>query len=859
MKWRSAHVLAPAGVLCAIMIAHTILETARDALFLARLGPQHLAWAYLAIAATAFVAVVSFRRWGRLRDPRGLLIAFLMFAVAGTCVLATTITLDPSVSFVLYVWTGLVATLVVPTFWTLIDRGVAIDGAKQHFAAIGAGGAVGALTGSAIAGALGRVIEAHYLVTVGAVAFAAALLGAIAFAPRTRAPAEARRSPRRRGRYASWMFAIVLISTIALTIGDLTFKRVIAERLPPEDLAVAFGAIYTGLNVLSLVLQVAVTPMLLSRFGVGGALLVLPVVLATSSLGFVATGALIAIIFMKLGDGALRHSLHRVATEILYVPMAAAEREATKPIADAFGQRGGQAAAALVVLALTAAGAGSTSFALVTVAIGVVWLVVIGLVRGRYIQQFRDTLRAGEIHRDVRVPELDATSIALLTEALSSPDEHEALAALELLARGGRVPALILYHPHPSVVRRALELLGPELERVLPHLFEHVDPQVRAAAIAAAHRSGCYPDRVLAALDDPEPDVRAVARLAADTGVDDLLAESTSTRLALARAVGLAGDHTGLIPELLSRREPQVLREVLRILARSPKLVELDRLQAMLADPHVRADVRRVHVAVGVPALRHLIEGLDDPRTPVLVRRHIPRTIALFPSREAVAALVARLPREPDGTTEFKILRALGRMRAVDPRLPIDASTVRTYANRAVADAVRYATLADRLAAEPQRSPGTELLAELLAEKRGLAIEHVFRALHILQPRAGLRSVHDAITSGDPERRATAREIVEHLVRAELRVPLLAVLDDLPPEVRRARVGSLAAGPFPTYESFVAELLADRSESLRCVAAHHVAERRLLALRPDLARLTTLDSPPLVAHAFEQAIERLDV
>ena len=34
---------APAAVLFAIMAAHAILETARDALFLSRLGPEHLA------------------------------------------------------------------------------------------------------------------------------------------------------------------------------------------------------------------------------------------------------------------------------------------------------------------------------------------------------------------------------------------------------------------------------------------------------------------------------------------------------------------------------------------------------------------------------------------------------------------------------------------------------------------------------------------------------------------------------------------------------------------------------------------------------------------------------------------------
>jgi hypothetical protein len=85
------------------------------------------------------------------------------------------------------------------------------------------------------------------------------------------------------------------------------------------------------------------------------------------------------------------------------------------------------------------------SFAVLVVA-GIFAFVVLAIVllRGRYIRQFRDTLRAGEIHRDAVIPDLDATSSELLTAALASPDELEALAALELRAvKGGRVPVLV--------------------------------------------------------------------------------------------------------------------------------------------------------------------------------------------------------------------------------------------------------------------------------------------------------------------------------------------------------------------------------------------------------------------------------
>src|SRR5215467_6079294 len=91
--------LAPAVVLFAILVAHSVLETARDALFLSRLGAHHLASAYLAMAACAVGAVMLVRALG-VRNARGMLIRFLLCATVGTAVLATVITSSSSAVFV---------------------------------------------------------------------------------------------------------------------------------------------------------------------------------------------------------------------------------------------------------------------------------------------------------------------------------------------------------------------------------------------------------------------------------------------------------------------------------------------------------------------------------------------------------------------------------------------------------------------------------------------------------------------------------------------------------------------------------------------------------------------------------------
>ncbi len=893
----------PAMVLFLIMVAHALLETARDALFLTKLGPDRLAWAYVAIAVTALAAFVAVRRWNTAHDARWMLLAFLIFAGVGTSVLAVALRQSQWAAFVLYVWTGLVASLVVPTFWLLLDGEVKIGEAKRVVARVAAGGSLGALVGSALASVLAHLLPARHLVTAGAIGFGIAAVTVtplLAGRHARRAPAPqpktaAARDEKLRAdrsmaerlvaetpvlekmrRFGRLLIAFAVVSTVTLTVGDLMFKRVLSERIDPDQIATVFGAVYTGLNVLALVIQLVITPRLIERLGVGNALAVLPLMVLATSLGFVLTGAAVAVLALKLADGGLRNSIHRVTTELLYLPMAMTERERVKPVVEVVGQRGGQALAAVLVLVLATGPTATWTLAVMTVVMASFWLVAVLFTRRAYLRRFRDTLDAVGIQREVAIPDLDEAAISMLTAALASPDERQSIAALSLLAeRGRKIPALVLYHPNTAVVRHALSRLEGDLredvQQVLLQLTEHADPEVRAAALAASSRTGLHPRRLIASLDDVEPEIRAAAAVGlvlmknppqvdARARIDALRDGTTADRVALAHAIVRMPSPVfrPVLLHLLSRRETAVARQVLRAWELAPELADLDRLLLVLENPRVRGEARAVCVAGGQKYLARLIQALDDPRTSLGVRRHLPRTISRFRTAEAVAALVDRLPREPDGTTAFKILRALGRMTMDDPALPVDASPIRAYVERCTQDALRYARLSEALQLHrvPRPLPGFSLLLELLDEKRTHAVERVFRAHGIRHPKDDFRSIHDALVSSDEAHGGAARELLEHVLTLDERTPLFDLIErGDTPSAAEAEIHER----FPTYNDVLSALLADHSDALRCVTAHHVAERKLTEFRDELMRLKPLTESKLVTQAFEQAIARLDV
>src|SRR5262245_1379981 len=93
-----------------LIAGHTILETARDTLFLEKLPADRLAFVYALLAGLTFISASWNARFVKSFGRRYALIFTLVIAAYGTTVLhfqpqtATTV-------FVLYLWSGLLGTL----------------------------------------------------------------------------------------------------------------------------------------------------------------------------------------------------------------------------------------------------------------------------------------------------------------------------------------------------------------------------------------------------------------------------------------------------------------------------------------------------------------------------------------------------------------------------------------------------------------------------------------------------------------------------------------------------------------------------------------------------------------------------
>src|SRR5258708_21611641 len=174
----SRPVVASFGSLLCIVIAHTTLETVRDAMFLVHVGPGALGYMYIITAAlTLAVGAVSSNIGARFGVRRALMVAQLASA-AGS---AAFFFLPPTrlVLTGLYAFIAVRGALLVPQLWATTAALFHAGQGRRLFGTIAIAGVLGAVLGtSAAAGALSAPdLRWLFLVSAGALLVSSVFIG----------------------------------------------------------------------------------------------------------------------------------------------------------------------------------------------------------------------------------------------------------------------------------------------------------------------------------------------------------------------------------------------------------------------------------------------------------------------------------------------------------------------------------------------------------------------------------------------------------------------------------------------------------------------------------------------------------
>jgi ATP:ADP antiporter, AAA family len=851
------------SVLLVTISAHTVLETARDALFLAKLAPRNLALVYVATALFTIVFTPLSVRLTRSAGAKNALVVTLLvtaFAAAWFRIRAP----GAASVFGLYVFGALSATLLVGQFWLLAGTLFTAAQSRRLFGPLASGGVLGGVGGAALAALLLNVVPVRGLLGVASLLyFAAAFLATrlvieeVAAAPSraiqsspvaNSAPLRPQLAKLQGDPFLARLAIMAVLSIGVSVVIDYLYKAKVSRTIPPEALGAFFARYQLVLSLGSLLLQVAITGPVVQRIGVVGLALTGPLLL---TFGGTMTAILAApfwlVVVLKATDTSLRNSLGRVASELLWAPVE--QQAQARGFVDLIVTRVAQAVVGGVLLAATMQRAFRPGHLAATASVlAALWLLVGAGIRKPYIALFRKALTRGGVEREFMLTELDLTSVETLVEALARPQPSEVIAAMNVLSERKRerlIPALILLHGDEGVLLRALELLGPSGRKdwysLGERLLESASPRVQQAVVRAFALAGEV--QVLGrAAQHPSAGLRTfaalyLAQLAGETMDGDPLGwelfadDDDEHTLKLAFIEALAAHPTPDAPRILLgfSRLPALAGAVTAALELAGDASSIDFLISRLKWADDRLSARRGLKRLGEPALDALERALNDEGLERRVRIHVPRSISAFLSKAALEILLKAVVDHENGLVRYKALRGLEQI-ALETSLRIASGPIFHEVTRNALEYLRLfaAELAlknDRVASARLES---QLVIELLDDKIAQSRDRLARLLQVLHRGDDIPAIFSALMSSDRRRRGRAVEFLDALIRGidrssdDAAVLLRLVVDDLPAELRAERA-SERVGVFPDARAALTALSHDTDESVRSLSSRALA------------------------------------
>ncbi len=383
--------------------SYYVIRPLRDALGLAG-REDALTWLFLLTLVGVFLLNPLF---GALvaRFPRRVFVPVVYHVLAASLVVFAVLlaALGPAgrttVAQVFFVWASIFNLFAVSVFWGFMADVWTSGQGQRLFGAIGVGGTLGSIAGSALTGALVAKLGPPPLLVFAALllegaVFAIARLVRVARENHAAAPAHgdalhALDQPPPRGSaftglrlvltrpYLLAICGFLLLYTMSSTFLYFEQARIVRTAFADAGARAAFfGRVDLAVNVLTVLAQLLLAGRVIPRLGVGGTLAILPLVTlgGFAVLGLAPVLAVLAV--FQVVRRATEYALVRPARETLFTVVGRDEKYTSKSFIDTFVYRGGDALGALGDRALAALQLGAAGIALVFAPLAVLWLLL---------------------------------------------------------------------------------------------------------------------------------------------------------------------------------------------------------------------------------------------------------------------------------------------------------------------------------------------------------------------------------------------------------------------------------------------------------------------------------------------------
>ena len=378
--------LLSALLFCTLLASYYLMRPLRDELAVDA-GTGKLAWTFTATFVVMLLAVPLFG-WLLSRFPLArvlpgiyLFFAASLLAFAALLVLPATAALAGPAFFV---WVSVFNLCVVSVFWSLMADLHSPQAAARLFGLIAAGGSIGAVAGPLLAIALIDHLGRGVLLPTAATLLTIAAILLVALRQHGD-PQGARQSlgghPLQgvkavlRQPYLLGICGRLLLYSGTSTLLYFSQTEIVGQAIADRnERTQLFAAMDLAVNSLTLLGQILLTGRILSRFGSGAGLAVLPLVSLAGFALLALSPSLAVIVGVQVLRRAANFALARPARETLFTVVGRDERFKAKNLIDTVVYRGGDALSGWLHSALQALGLAVAGIATVALPLAAAWL-----------------------------------------------------------------------------------------------------------------------------------------------------------------------------------------------------------------------------------------------------------------------------------------------------------------------------------------------------------------------------------------------------------------------------------------------------------------------------------------------------
>src|SRR5215210_6199872 len=484
-------ILAFLYVAC-VVAAYLLAKPLRNSLFLKEYGPYALVYAYAAVPLVLSVFVAAYARILARVGTRLVTIGTLIFFSLNVLGFWYALRFARSewLPAAFYIWVNCFGVIAPVQAWSFANSLFDVRQARRLFGLIGAGASLGAIAGGVLArflvGPVGGTVN-MLLVLAGLILVAAVIVAVASKRLRARGVSRVRTAPRSAQPLAHSLNLIrespylrlvaILVFLVAITTQWTNFQlSVVADRRFGGDIdsmTAFFGTFNFMVGGGGFLLQLFLTGPSLRRFGIGFAIMLLPLFIAFGSALTLVAPVFLAVLFTNASDQGLRFSLDKAAYELLYLPIPTAQRTSVKNALDIVGNRVADALGGILLGLATRGffmlpGAHFTlrGTATVTLCLSVVWTFVAWRIRRGYVSAIGDSIHRHRLDTERTTGTvLDRSVAEALALKLASDNVEDVKYALDVLSMQPMRSAsaglrMLLSHPDEDVRRRAISALA---------------------------------------------------------------------------------------------------------------------------------------------------------------------------------------------------------------------------------------------------------------------------------------------------------------------------------------------------------------------------------------------------------------